>query len=81
MPLVDRANNILALLLSEKRLQQGDISFVVNFLGGLIFEQLLRTASDRSTTEQSVADLIRRIRRVTFLGTPHRGAEHLRHVA
>jgi hypothetical protein len=75
MPLVDRANNILALLLSEKRLKQGDISFVVHSFGGLIFEQLLRTASDRSATEQNVADLVKRIRRVTFLGTPHLGAD------
>jgi hypothetical protein len=41
MPLVDRANNILALLLSEEPLKQGDISFVVHSFGGLIFEQLL----------------------------------------
>ena len=53
MPLVDRANNILALLLSEERLKQGDISFVVHSFGGLIFEQLLRTASDRSATQET----------------------------
>jgi Putative serine esterase (DUF676) len=76
MPLVDRANNILALLLSEERLKQGDISFVVHSFGGLIFEQLLRTASDRSSaTQQNVADLVKRISRVTFLGTPHLGAD------
>ena len=75
MPLVDRANNILALLLSEERLKQGDISFVVHSFGGLIFEQLLRIASDRSATEQNVADFVKRISRVTFLGTPHLGAD------
>jgi hypothetical protein len=76
VPLVDRANNILALLLSEERLKQGDISFVVHSFGGLIFEQLLRTASDRSSaTQQNVADLVKRISRVTFLGTPHLGAD------
>jgi putative serine esterase DUF676 len=75
MPLVDRANNILARLLSEERLKQGDISFVVHSFGGLIFEQLLRTASDRSGTEQNVADFVGRLRRVIFLGTPHLGAD------
>lgn len=70
MPLVDRANNILALLLSEERLKIGDISFVAHSFGGLIFEQLLRTASDRSATERNVADLVSRVSRVTFLGTP-----------
>ena len=75
MHFVDRANNVLALLLSEERLQQGDISFVVHSFGGLIFEQLLRTASDRASTEPHVADFVRRIGRVIFLGTPHRGAD------
>jgi hypothetical protein len=75
MPLTDRANNILALLLSEERLKQGDIFFVVHSFGGLIFEQLLRTAHDRSATEQNAADLVKRISRVTFLGTPHLGAD------
>jgi hypothetical protein len=75
MPLVDRANNILPLFLSEERLKQGDISFVVHSFGGLIFEQLLRIASDRSAAEQNVADFVKRISRVTFLGTPHSGAD------
>jgi hypothetical protein len=75
MPLVDRANNILALLLSEERLKQGDISFVVHSFGGLIFEQLLRTASDRSATQETAANLVKRISRVAFLGTPHLGAD------
>jgi pimeloyl-ACP methyl ester carboxylesterase len=75
MPLVDRANNILALLLAEARLNDGEISFVVHSFGGLIVEQLLRTASERSTSEPSVADFVRRVRRVSFLGTPHRGAD------
>jgi hypothetical protein len=70
MPLVDRANNILALLLSEERLKQGDISFVVHSFGGLIFEQLLRSASDRSATELNVADLVNRIRRVLLSIAP-----------
>jgi hypothetical protein len=75
MPLVDRANNILPLLLAEGRLKKGEMSFVVHSFGGLIFEQLLRTASERSTSEPNVAEFVNRIRRVIFLGTPHRGAD------
>lgn len=75
MPLVDRANNILARLLSEERLKQGDLVFVAHSFGGLIFEQLLRTANDRSSAEQDVADLVARISGIIFLGTPHRGAD------
>ena len=75
MPLVDRANNILARLLSEERLKQGDISLVAHSFGGLIVEQMLRTASDRSANEPDVSELVRRVSRVIFLGTPHFGAD------
>lgn len=75
MPVVDRANNILPLLLGEERLAHGDIAFVAHSLGGLILEELLRVANDRSTGEPGVADFVRRVSRITFLGTPHRGAD------
>lgn len=75
MPLVDRANNVLALLLAESRLAQGDIAFVVHSFGGLIIQQALRVATDRSATEPRVADFVSRVSRITFLGTPHRGAD------
>ena len=61
--------------LTEERLQQGDISFVGHSFGGLVVEQLLRTASDRSSAEQNVNSLLRRINRVILLGTPHLGAD------
>jgi len=75
MPLVDRATNVLALLLADSRLARGDIAFVVHSLGGLILQQALRVATDRSATEPRVADFVSRISRITFLGTPHRGAD------
>jgi hypothetical protein len=75
MPLVDRANNILPLLLAEERLAQGDIAFVAHSFGGLILQQLLRVASDRSTLEPSVSGFVKRVNRIAFLGTPHRGAD------
>ncbi len=75
MPLVDRARDVLASLLTEERLHEGDVYFVAHSFGGLVFEQLLRTASDRSSAEQNVNSLVRRINRVVFLGTPHLGAD------
>lgn len=75
MARVDRANNILARLLAEHRLKKGDIAFVVHSFGGLVFEQMLRVANERAPSEPQVADLLKRISRVTFLGTPHRGAD------
>ncbi len=71
----DRANNILPLLLSEERLRNGEIAFVTHSFGGLVFEQILRIANERARNEPAVAHLLNRIRRVTFLGTPHRGAD------
>lgn len=70
----DRAANVLALLLSEPRLRSGDISFVVHSFGGLILEQMLRIANERSALDPDTANFLKRISRVTFLGTPHRGA-------
>jgi hypothetical protein len=75
MARADRANNILALLLSEERLKQGEIAFVAHSFGGLVFEQILRIAHERARSEPALADLLSRINRVTFLGTPHRGAD------
>jgi hypothetical protein len=75
MPLTDRAPNLLGLLLAEPKLRQGNIFFVTHSFGGLIVEQVLRTAEGRKASEQNVAELLRRVRRVAFLGTPHLGAD------
>ena len=75
MPLVDRANNILPLLLMDERLAQGDIAFVAHSLGGLILEQILRVAHDSSSRQPDAARFVERVSRIAFLGTPHRGAD------
>lgn len=75
MALPDRAANILAALLIEPRLSTGEIRFVTHSFGGLILEQLIRLADARAATETKVADLLKRIRGVAFLGTPHTGAD------
>ena len=64
MHLVDRASNVLALLLGESRLRQGDIAFVAHSFGGLILQQALRVAADRSATETQVEDFLSRVSRV-----------------
>lgn len=74
MPLSDRADNILARLLAEPRLKKGSIIFVVHSLGGLVVEQLLRNAHRDSVNNRKTEDFLYRIRRIAFLGTPHRGA-------
>jgi hypothetical protein len=75
MPLFDRAANALATILTEERLRRGDIAFVAHSFGGLIFQQMLRMASDRAVSEPDLAELVQRISRVMFLGTPHLGAD------
>jgi len=75
MPLVDRATNVLASFLTEGRLKQGYICFVTHSFGGLVIKELLRIASDRSSAEQDVKELVSRVSRIAFLGTPHLGAD------
>ncbi|MCW8128184.1 esterase/lipase family protein [Microbulbifer halophilus] len=76
MPLSDRADNILARLLLEPRLARGNIIFVVHSLGGLVVEQLLRNAYRDITNNRKTEDFLTRVRRIAFLGTPHRGSLH-----
>ncbi|WP_426141164.1 esterase/lipase family protein [Pseudomonas sp. DWP3-1-2] len=74
MHLPDRAENILALILAERRLTDGNIIFVGHSLGGLVIKQILRSA-DRDASRSRIAEsFLHRVRRVVFLGTPHFGA-------
>jgi hypothetical protein len=74
LPLADRADNILARLLVEPRLEKGNIVFVVHSLGGLVVKQLIRNADRDSASKIKTQSLLSRARRIAFLGTPHRGA-------
>ena len=73
-PIVDRADNILARLLTEPDLTRGNIIFVAHSLGGLVVEQILRNADREANMDQRAKEFLARVRRVAFLGTPHRGA-------
>ncbi|MCP1420966.1 hypothetical protein J3D47_005209 [Pseudomonas laurylsulfativorans] len=74
MHLPDRAENILALILAERRLTDGNIIFVGHSLGGLVIKQILRSAERESSRSRIAESFLHRVRRVAFLGTPHFGA-------
>ncbi|WP_179152313.1 HTH domain-containing protein [Chromohalobacter israelensis] len=74
LPLSERADNILARLLAEPHLENGNIIFVVHSLGGLVVEKLLRNAERDSTSSRKVEGFLSRVKRVAFLGTPHQGS-------
>jgi hypothetical protein len=75
MSLVDRASNITPLLLEELRLKHGELAFVAHSFGGLVLQQVLRVLGDRAPSERAAAHFVERVRRISFLGTPHRGTE------
>ena len=70
----DRADGILARLLAEPSLKRGDVIFVAHSLGGLIVEQVLRNAQREAGSDGRARDFLARVKRVAFLGTPHRGS-------
>ncbi|WP_164547230.1 MULTISPECIES: esterase/lipase family protein [unclassified Mesorhizobium] len=75
MALPDRAANLLPLLVNEPKLATGNIVFVGHSLGGLVIEQLLRQAESEAPHKAGVASFLRRVRKVAFVGTPHRGSD------
>ncbi|MBS0240361.1 MAG: HNH endonuclease [Proteobacteria bacterium] len=74
MRISDRGDNVLARLLTEPRLRRGNIIFVGHSLGGLVIEQVLRSALRDANENPDAERLLKRVKRVAFLGTPHRGA-------
>lgn len=74
MPLPDRAQNVLARLLLEPALRDGEIALVGHSLGGLVAIEVLRTAERDAGLRPDAAAFLQRVRRLVFLGTPHRGA-------
>jgi pimeloyl-ACP methyl ester carboxylesterase len=72
LPLVERAQNILAVILG-KGIGKRPIVFVCHSLGGLVIKQMLRKAQDENI--DAWRQLAGQIKAVVFLGTPHRGAK------
>jgi len=74
MHLPDRAENVLPLILSERRLFDGNLVLIGHSLGGLVIKQLLRSADRDESNNPKAKSFLHRVRRVVFLGTPHFGA-------
>jgi pimeloyl-ACP methyl ester carboxylesterase/tetratricopeptide (TPR) repeat protein len=74
MHLVDRASNILELLVTDPRLSQGELILVGHSLGGLIIKHLLRVADGERLSRPEMASFLSRVSKVAFLGTPHSGS-------
>ncbi|WP_426205805.1 esterase/lipase family protein [Pseudomonas sp. TWP3-1] len=74
MHLPDRAENVLPLILAERRLQDGNLILIGHSLGGLVIKQLLRIAQRDASNNLKAESFLHRVRRVVFLGTPHFGA-------
>ena len=74
MPLEDRAVNVLEAILGNCDLASGRLNFVCHSLGGLVVKQVLREAAGQSAPRPEVAVLLRRIKTVVFLATPHTGS-------
>ena len=72
--ITDRANSILARILAEPGLVSGAIVFVSHSLGGLVVEQILRSAQRDASSDQRATAFLARVKKNAFLGTPHRGS-------
>ena len=74
MHLTDRAQSVLERILLEPKLRDGELIFIGHSLGGLLVKQLLRDAESQTSQREEVDSLIKRTRRIAFLGTPHAGS-------
>lgn len=75
MHLPDRAVSLLPLLTATPELAAGDVILVGYSLGGLVIKTMLRIASDRKGLDPATASLLKRVRRIAFIATPHLGSD------
>ena len=81
MPLEDRAVNVLEILISHPELLAQPIIFICHSLGGLVTKQVLREAADQSGHRPEAANLLKAVRGIVFLATPHTGSQHASRIA
>jgi hypothetical protein len=74
MHFTDQARNILAIVAAEPALAAGTLIFIGHSLGGLLIKQLLRTADGMARYQADAANLLQRVEKIAFLGTPHSGS-------
>ena len=75
LALPDRAASVVPILAHQRELQSGNIYFVTHSLGGLVVESVLRHAEMRAPYSSQIDGFLQRVRKVAFLGTPHRGSD------
>jgi tetratricopeptide (TPR) repeat protein/pimeloyl-ACP methyl ester carboxylesterase len=75
MHFTDQARNILAIVVAEPILAKGPLIFIGHSLGGLLIKQMLRTAESMASYQADAANLLQRVEKIAFLGTPHSGSE------
>jgi pimeloyl-ACP methyl ester carboxylesterase len=70
-----RAQTFFARLTQDPRLSDGlPIIFVCHSLGGLVVKQLLRSSNEKRQQSKDHRLLLKRVKGLVFLGTPHSGA-------
>jgi pimeloyl-ACP methyl ester carboxylesterase len=75
MHLIDRASNVLHLILVNPSLQQGQLTLIGHSFGGLLIEQMLRIGEAEAHRNAQAASFMERVQKVAFLATPHTGAD------
>lgn len=71
LPLTDRANNLLSLLTANS-IGSRPLAFICHSFGGLLAKQMLHNASGLGDADWG--RLLRNVRGVVFLSTPHNGS-------
>ena len=77
MGLVDRAGNILDLLMSHPaavRLRERPTAFICHSLGGLVVKRVILEAVERRGSDSKIARFVDQGTQGAFLATPHEGA-------
>ncbi|MFT4850037.1 MAG: hypothetical protein ACI83B_002586 [Sediminicola sp.] len=74
MHVTDRGSSIYNALIAIEEFQQGELCFIGHSMGGLLIKQILVEADTDSKSNQVARDLINRISKVCFIGTPHAGS-------
>ena len=76
MPLEERADNIINLLLHHPHLDRNrPIIFVTHSMGGLLIKHILYRANSGDSTQSDANSLIKRTKGIVFLSTPHTGSD------
>jgi len=74
MHVTDRGTSIYNALSAMEEFEQGELCFIGHSMGGLIIKQFLVEGDSDSKSNQRALDLINRVRKVCFIGTPHAGS-------